>query len=315
MPILITGGTGFVGNYLVQLLTQRGHSIAIISSGIVSQEEPGVQYYEADVRDRDRVQGIVKEVNPAQVYHLAGVTAVDASWANPRMTYEVNFWGACNAFEAAMRLASPPIILNVSTSQVYAQSTEKLSESSPLAPDNPYSTSKAMAELLRIEFKNCSAGGIVTARPFNHSGPGQTPNFVLPSMAKQFAEIELGLRPPKLILGNTRVKRDFTDVRDVVEAYALLLDQGRVGETYNVCSGTSVRLSEIIKMFEAASGTEVEVEVDVSKIRPNETVDICGDPGKISEIGWSPKIPLQKTIADLLDYWRSVLREARSAAC
>ncbi len=308
MPILITGGTGFVGKYLIQLLTQRGNSVAVLSSGLPSRPEPGVHYYEADVRDRDRVEAVVKEVNPSQVYHLAGITAIGASWANPRVTYEVNFWGACNVFEAAMGLASSARILNVSTSQVYARSAEKLSENSPLAPDSPYSASKAMAELLRIEFQDCKTDGIITARPFNHTGPGQAPNFVLPSMAKQFVEIEIGLRPPKLSLGNVEIKRDFSDVRDVVEAYALLMEKGRIGEIYNVCSGSTVPLSDIIKMFEAACGREVEVHADPDKIRPNEVDEICGNPGKIcSETGWSTAIPLKKTIADLLDYWRSIL--------
>lgn len=310
LPILITGGTGFVGKYLIQLLIRRGNSVAVLSSSPSSNQESGVHYYEADVRNRDRVREIVREVNPKQIYHLAGITAVDASWANPRLTYEVNFWGAYNVFEAAMRLSSPPPILNVSTSQVYARSSEKLTESSPIAPDNPYSASKSMAELLRVEFQHYSTGGIVTARPFNHSGPGQTANFVLSSMAKQFVEIELGLRPPQLSLGNIEIKRDFTDVRDVVEAYALLLEKGNPGEIYNVCSGSAVRLSEIIKMFEAAANQQIEVEVDPNKVRANEPKNVCGNPEKISsETGWSPKIPLEKTIPDLLDYWRSKLRE------
>jgi GDP-4-dehydro-6-deoxy-D-mannose reductase len=129
-------------------------------------------------------------------------------------------------------------------------------------------------------------------------------------MAKQFAEIELGLRPAKLSLGNIEIKRDFTDARNVVEAYALLLEKGNTGEIYNVCSGSAVGLSEIIKMFEAAANQPIEVEVDPSKVRPNEPRNICGNPDKItSETGWSPKIPLQKTVSDLLDYWKSKLRE------
>lgn len=312
MPILITGGTGFVGKYLIQLLLQRGDSVAVLSSFRSSDQQPAAHYYEADVRHRDRVQEIVREVNPTQIYHLAGITAVDASWANPRLTYEVNFWGAYNVFEAAMHLSSPPAILNVSTSQVYARSSEKLTESSPVAPDNPYSASKSMAELLRVEFQHYSTGGIVTARPFNHSGPGQTANFVLSSMAKQFAEIELGLRPPQLSLGNIEIKRDFTDVRDVVEAYALLLEKRHAGEIYNVCAGSAVRLSEIIKMFEAAADQQIVVEVDPKKVRSNEPESICGAPEKIrAATGWSPKIPLEKTISDLLDYWKSKLQGER----
>ena len=309
-PILITGGTGFVGKHLIQFLTQQGASIAVLSSGGSPIQESGAQYYEADVRNRERVQAIVGEVKPAKVYHLAGIATANVSWTNPRLTYEVNVWGAYNVFEAAMGLPSPATILNVSSSQVYAPSPEKLTEKSLIAPDSPYSASKAMAELLRTEFRNQTSGGVITARPFNHTGPGQTPNFVLPSMAKQFAEIELGVRPPKLSLGNVGIKRDFSDVLDVVEAYVLLAEKGRPGEIYNVCSGSAIRLSDIIKMFEDASNLKVEVEIDPGKVRADEAAEICGDPGKIqSETGWSPKIPLRETICDLLNYWRLALRE------
>ena len=153
-----------------------------------------------------------------------------------------------------MSLPSPPRILNVSTSQVYACSSRPLREDSLIRPDNPYAASKAMAELLMVAYQRNEAGGIVTARAFNHTGPGQPPSFVLPSIAKQFAEIEAGLQPPKLTVGNIEVERDFTDIRDVVRAYCMLLDRGRTGEIYNVCSGSAVRLADIIQMFQSISG-------------------------------------------------------------
>lgn len=315
LSTLITGGSGFVGQHLIRLLQQREASIAVLSFGRTSRspEERGVHFYEADVRDRDCIAGIVREVNPSHVYHLAAVSAVDVSWANPRLTYEVNFWGTCNVFEAAMKLPAPARILNVSTSQVYARSTERLTETSPIAPDNPYSASKAMSELLSVEFKRSSSGGVVTARPFNHSGPGQAANFFLSAIAKQFAAISLGIAPPKLSVGNIAVKRDFSDVRDVVEAYALLIEKGRVGETYNVCSGVAVRLSDVIKMFEAASKVKVEIVTIPGKIRADDPDEVCGDPTKIrSETGWTPKLSLEKTTSHLLDYWQAILRQERA---
>ena len=313
--ILITGGTGFVGKHLVQLLLkQSGISIAVLSSGRNFAADSQVHHYQADLRNGDHVAGIVREVNPTHVYHLAAVSAIDASWSDPKLTYEINFWGARNVFEAAVKLPSAARILNVSTSQVYGRSRDRLTESSPVAPESPYAASKAMSEFLRIEFGSFSSGGVVTARPFNHSGPGQSPNFVLAAMAKQFAEMSLGLSPPKLSVGNVAVKRDFTDVRDVVVAYALLMEKGRVGDIYNVCSGSTVSLSDVIKMFEAASNIRVDVVSSPNKIRPGEADEICGDPRKItSDTGWSPKISLQKTIVDLLDYWRSLLGPRPSA--
>jgi GDP-4-dehydro-6-deoxy-D-mannose reductase len=265
-----------------------------------------VDYHEVDIRDRGSVRSVVQKVNPDQIYHLAGVSAVDTSWSNPQLTYEVNVFGANNLFNAAMGLPSPPRILNVSTSQVYAPSFRALSEDSLVRPNNPYAASKAMAELLAVEYQRYTAGGIITARAFNHTGPGQTPNFVLPSIAKQFAEIEAGRRPPTLTIGNVEVKRDFTDIRDVVRAYRTLLDKGSTGEVYNVCSGSAIRLADVIQIFESITGTKITIATEATRVRCDDVLQICGDPKKIREgTGWYPQIALQETIADLLDYWRS----------
>src|SRR4029077_6130670 len=141
-------------------------------------------------------------------------------------------------------------------------------------------------------------------------GPGQPPHFVLSSIAKQFAEIEAGLRPPRLALGNIDVKRDFTDVRDVVQAYIALLHKGRTGEVYNVCSGRAIRLADVVDKFRAISGQAVEIEIDPARVRSNEVAEIVGDSSKIrNETGWSPTIPLEKTARDLLDYWREKVKE------
>jgi GDP-4-dehydro-6-deoxy-D-mannose reductase len=247
----------------------------------------------------------LREVSPERVFHLAGISDVASSWKDPRLTFEVNVVGTLNLFEAAMSLPRPPRILNVSTAQVYAPASGGLSEESRIAPDNPYAASKAMAELLRVPYLKCATGGIVTARSFNHTGPGQSDKFVLSSIARQFAEIQAGDRSPKLIVGNVDVERDFTDVRDVVEAYCLLLEKGRVGEIYNVCSGSAVRLADIIRMFESVSVTTVELEKDPARIRPNEAAIVLGDSKKLeADTGWRPRIPLKQTISDLLEYWR-----------
>jgi GDP-4-dehydro-6-deoxy-D-mannose reductase len=305
-PVLVTGGAGFVGRHLVRFLKPRSSQITVITSGTIPAPEPGIRYHEIDIRDRDQVCSVVRELRPAHVYHLAAVSAVDFSWDNPRLTFEVNVLGTYNLFEAAMSLPSPPRILNVSTSQVYARSLEALTEESPIAPENPYAATKTMAELLRIQYAKNTNGGIVTARSFNHTGPEQLPTFVLPSMAKQFAEIDLGLRPPKVTVGNIHVRRDFTDVRDVVRAYSALLESGKPGEVYNVCSGSAVLLSDIIKMFQALVGVEVTLETDASRVRSSEPAQILGNRQKIQrDTAWFPQIPLAKTIEDLVQYWRS----------
>jgi GDP-4-dehydro-6-deoxy-D-mannose reductase len=312
--ILITGGSGFVGTHLIQFLRATTSEIFVLASGAnASSREPKLKHYRLDVRNRDEVNSVVREVRPNQIYHLAGISAVDISWSNPRLTFEVNVLGAYNVFEAAMSLPSTPRILNVSTSQVYASSGGMLTEASPVNPDNPYAASKAMAEFLVVQYRKCIPGGIVTARSFNHTGPGQPTNFVLPSIAKQFAEIEAGLRPPRLTVGDIAVKRDFTDVRDVVQAYIALLQKGRAGEVYNVCSGRAVRLADLVGKFQAICGKTVEIEIDLARVRSNEVAEIVGDSSKIrNETGWSPRIPLEKTVRDLLDYWREKIKDTGS---
>jgi GDP-4-dehydro-6-deoxy-D-mannose reductase len=306
LRILITGGTGFVGTHLIRFLQTRHSQIFVFSSDQKNTGLAGVQYHKVDIRDREAVRTVVQDVGPDHIYHLAGVTAVESSWKHPHLTYEVNVLGAHNLFDAASNLSVPPKILNVSTSQVYAAASDRLTENSPLFPNNPYAASKAMAEFLTPLYSNQITNGIITARPFNHTGCGQLADFLLPSIAKQFAEIELGLCAPKLRLGNLQVKRDFLDVRDVVRAYSALLENGRPTEIYNVCSGTAVLLSEVIEMFQSISGVDVAVEIDSSKVRMREIPEICGDPRKLqAETGWRREIPLERTVEDLLRWWRS----------
>ena len=303
--ILITGGTGFVGSHLLRHLRSSTSNLVIIASETPSSPEAGVEYYELDIRNAGDVQSAIRQIKPNEVYHLAGISAVGLAWANPRLTFEVNVEGTYNVLEATTGLPSPPRILNVSTAQVYAASDAPLSESSPLAPANPYAASKAMAELLEVSFRKACAGGIITARSFNHTGPGQLTSFVLPSFAQQFAEIEAGMRPPKLAVGNIEVKRDFTDVRDVVRAYSELLSKGRPGQVYNVCSGAATLLSDVVKQFQALCRTVVTVETDPACLRAGDISRIVGDPSKIKkEIGWDIRIPLSQTLRDLLDYWQ-----------
>jgi GDP-4-dehydro-6-deoxy-D-mannose reductase len=309
---LITGGTGFVGPHLIHLLKSNASKIAVIASGdgrFRQEQEPQVEYYELDIRKVDEVRSLVHKLSPTHICHLAGISAVDVSWSNPRLTFEVNVLGAYNLFEAAMSLPSPPRILNVSSSQVYASSDRILTETSPISPDNPYAASKAMTELLAVQYRKSIGGGIITARSFNHTGPRQSPNFVLASIAKQFAGMGAGLRPPRLTVGNIDVKRDFTDVRDVVLAYSALLNKGRAGEIYNVCSGSAIRVADVIQKFQTLSGIAIEIDADPARRRPNEVSQIWGDFTKIrQETGWSPQIPLEKTIRDLLTYWRENIK-------
>jgi GDP-4-dehydro-6-deoxy-D-mannose reductase len=315
--ILITGGTGFVGTHLVRHLQSTPSQIIVVSYGSnASLHEPGIEYRRIDIRNRDEVHSVMREFTPDMVYHLAAVSAIGPSWSNPRLTFEVNVLGSFNIFEAAMNLPSPPRILNISTAQVYARSSGPLSENSPLNPENPYAASKAMTELLMIQYRNCMNGGIITARSFNHTGPGQLPTFVLSSIAKQLAAIEAGQAAPTLKVGNIAVTRDFTDVRDIVIAYDRLLEKGRSGEVYNVCSGRPVLLANVIKEFQMNCRASIKVEVDQDRVRPSDVAQMVGDPTKIrTATGWEPDTPLETTIRDLQDYWRGrISREGLTPA-
>ena len=313
MRVLITGGTGFVGAHLISFLKTRATYIGVIASGGSPTRHPEAHYHELDIRNAGEVRSVVNEVRPSHVFHLAGVSAVDVSWRESRLNFEVNVCGAYNLFEAAMSLPAPPRILNVSTSQVYAASGHPLSEEDPVHPANPYAASKAMAEMIRVQYQHHRLGGIVTARSFNHTGPGQSANFVIPSMAKQFAEIELGMRPASITVGNIQIKRDFSDVRDVVRAYFLLLEHGGTGEVYNVCRGVAVRLEDILKMFQSVCGVEVKIEIDPDRLRRSDPLEICGNPQKLSAAtGWRPQIPLSQTISDTLDHWKSELKHEKT---
>lgn len=307
--ILITGGTGFVGSYLVRFLKSPGTKVIVVSSEEPKVREADVDYCKADIRNLDEIQAVFRGAKPNRVFHLAGVSSVARSWDNPRLAFDVNVVGSYNVFETALRLPSPPKILNISTSQVYAHSSPPLTETSSQAPDNPYAATKAMAELLMVLYKKCTNGGVITARAFNHTGPGQSPEFVLPSFAKQFAEIEAGLYPPVLKVGNINVKRDFTDVRDVVAAYSELLDKGTAGEIYNVCSGRAVLLADIVTLLQKNCNVAVKIEVEANRVRSSDVPALVGDPRKLqTTTGWSPKIPLETTLKDLQDYWRAAVK-------
>jgi GDP-4-dehydro-6-deoxy-D-mannose reductase len=304
--VLVTGGTGFVGSYLVPYLQSNGDDVTVLASRSNPSMNSSTHYYDVDVRHTAAVRAVVRDSAPDFIYHLAAISTLAMAATNPELTYEVNVLGAYNIFEAAMNQSSPVRVLNISSSQVYAPSASRLNEDAPVVPAGPYASSKAMTEVLAKQYRERSGGGIITARPFNHTGPGQSEDFVLSSIAKQFAEIEIGRRKPTLSLGNIQVKRDFTDVRDVVRAYKAVVIGGTLGEVYNVCSGIAISIEEILEIFQRIANVKVSVEVDPNRVRENDVPTISGDASKIARnTGWHPTIELPETLMDLLNYWRS----------
>ena len=259
-----------------------------------------------DLRDAAAVAAVVAEIRPDRVIHLAAQAFVPASFANPHETFDINFTGTYNLLAGLKAAGFKGRMLYVGSGDTYGLvPPERLPvlESQPLLPRSPYAVSKVAAEALCYQWSQTEAFKIVLARPFNHIGPGQSRQFALPDFARQIVEIKLGRRPPVLSVGDIDVTRDFTDVRDVARAFALLLERGANGEAYNVCSGAEVSLREIIGMLMAAAGVEARIEQDPARVRMAEQRRMLGSNIKLATAtGWRPEIGLRQSVADIIDY-------------
>lgn len=304
---LITGINGFAGTHLATHLQTRGEEVV----GLVRERGRGpadVVLVEADLRDGAAVERAVRQAAPSRIYHLAALTEVRASFEAAVETFAVNAAGTLNLLEAARHHAPSARVLVVSSSEVYGRGPHPgpIHESRPLEPESPYAASKAAADLLAYQYWRGWGLEVIRARPFHHTGPGQRPEFVWSSFAMQIAQAEAGLGPPVLRVGNLDVARDFTDVRDVARAYALLMERGAPGEVYNVCSGQASRLRDQLDVLLAQARCPVRVEVDPARLRPDDPPLIVGDPRKLQQAtGWAPAIPIRQTLGDLLEWWRS----------
>jgi GDP-4-dehydro-6-deoxy-D-mannose reductase len=292
---LITGGLGFVGFWLADHLREQGDQVVSIDQ-------------EVDVTDPGALLAALSAAAPDAVYHLAALTHVGKSWDEPLRVLEVNVIGTGAVLAAARECGTDPRILVVSSAEVYGAVTDPallpLDEESPTAPLTPYAASKLAAEALGAQAFLGHGQQVLTVRPFNHIGPGQTPNFAVPALAKRIVEADRK-KAPTIPVGNLEARRDFTDVRDVVRAYRLLIESGKPGTVYNVCSGRDVSIREIADGLLDLAGTALEFETDPSLVRPVEVPVLRGDPGRLTEAtGWKPEIPLRQTLADVLGYWR-----------
>jgi GDP-4-dehydro-6-deoxy-D-mannose reductase len=265
---------------------------------------------------RGDVERLIRSARPEKIYHLAGQAFVPKSFSQPLETFQANVTGALNVLEAVRQLTAAkelsPSVLIVSSAEVYGAVTEQdlpVSEQLPLRPANPYAASKACADLIAQQYASAFGLNVVIARPFNHLGPGQSDAFVGSAFAKQFAEMALGTRERRLHTGNLAPERDFTDVRDVVRAYALLMESPDRRGVYNICSGNPVSIQHIVDLLSGICGFSVEVVPDESRKRANEVPRISGTAAKLnSAAGWKPEIPLHKTLTDLMSYWKDRLR-------
>ncbi|HXJ95831.1 MAG TPA: GDP-mannose 4,6-dehydratase [Terriglobia bacterium] len=318
MKALITGGAGFAGSHLAEHLLNQNCDLTLIarpeeSLGGIEHLLPQVRLEHADLRDFDRVRRILAEVRPHRIYHLAALSSVVESFHNPRECYDVNLGGTLNLLESWRDLGFEARLLLVSSSDVYGQVNEvdlPLREGSSLRPASPYAGSKVAAEFLALQFGLSYGLPVVRVRPFHHTGPRQSPAFVCSSLARQVAEIACGLRPAVISVGNPDVGRDFSDVRDIVRGYALLMDRGRAGEVYQLCSGRAVTVGLLIECLTAEVPIPIEVRIEATRVRAGEATVLWGDPARVrAEIAWSPEYELKKTLSDLEAYWEKQIRD------
>jgi GDP-4-dehydro-6-deoxy-D-mannose reductase len=291
VKILLTGASGFVGRYVQASIP-----------GCLPLTEDGKS---VDLRDASRVDSIVRALRPEAVIHLAAQSSVAASFCSSRETFEINFLGLLNLLDSLKRSRFTGRFLFVGSGAVYGLVPEAdlpVIEEYPLRPRSPYAVSKVAAEALCFQWSQVADFEIVMARPFNHCGPGQSDRFVIANLAGQLRKIKRGLLPPILYAGDLDVSRDFTDVRDVVRAYALLLQQGRNGRIYNVCSGTQHAIRDLLAMMLNIAGVLVQIVDDRKRFRESEQRIMRGDPRRINEeIGWRPAISITQSLADVLN--------------
>ena len=322
MRVLITGITGFVGSHMAEFALAQGAEVfgACRWRSNTENIEPlrsRLHLVEADLRDQSSVQEMLEAAAPDCIFHLAGQSQVMNSWHAPVETLETNIIGQVRLLEAIRHRGGHfPKVLVVGSSEEYGLVQEQelpVTEEQQLRPLSPYAVSKVAQDLLGHQYF-CSYGiPAVRARAFNHDGPRRGEVFVTSAFARQIAEIEIGAREPVILVGNLKARRDYTDVRDIVRGYWLLLERGAPGEAYNLCSGRSHAIQEILDFFLANStARNIEVREDPSRLRPSDQPNLYGSAAKVhAATGWTPTIPFEQTLKDVLNYWRERVQRSR----
>lgn len=319
MRVLVTGIAGFVGAHLADFLRAQHPEVQVFGlvrpHGSLPELPSRVFPVEADLEDAAAVEAAFDVVHPDRIIHLAAQSSVHRSWEDPAGTLRANVLGLLNMLEAVRRRALAPRILVIGSAEEYGQVDPKeipLDEKAPLRPNSPYAVSKVSQSYLALQYALSHQMAIIRTRTFHHTGPGRGELFAESSFARQIAEIELKRRPPMIEVGNLEAVRDFSDVRDVVRAYWALLDRGEPGEVYNVCSGQSLRIRDLLDRLIALAEVDVEIRVDGSRLRPADIPALVGNPRKLQQAtGYAPRIDLADTLADLLRYWRERLGAGR----
>ena len=302
--VLIFGAGGFVGKYLSEEMINHGYVVEGSDMQKTDNILDAVGFFPCNILDTEKVAALIQERQPDYIVNLAAISSVGASWNMPAMTMSVNVVGALNILEAAKKLQKMPEIMFIGSSEEYVPSSSATSEDTELNANNPYGISKMTQEKFAEMYRQRYGMRIYYVRPFNHTGIGQRDSFVLPSFCRQAAEIESSGKPGTIHVGNLEAKRDFSDVRDIVRAYRLILESGNYGTVYNVGSGEAYSLKDILNHIIAFSNQKIDVVVDEDKYRPIDTPLVLCDYHKIkSELGWEPQYSIFDTLKEMYQYY------------
>lgn len=310
---LVTGITGFVGSHLAELLLKEGFEVYGTTrprskTDNIDHIINKLKIHDADVLDSHSLSAILTKIKPGYIFHLAAQSFVQTSWASPTTTMEINAIGTIHLFEAVRRAEIEPVIQIAGSSEEYGLVYPKevpVKEENQLRPLSPYAVSKVAMDYLGYQYHKSYKMKIVRTRAFNHTGPRRGEIFAESNFAKQIAMIEKGKQEPVILVGNLEAERDYTDVRDTIRAYLLSLEKCKYGEVYNVATGKSVKIRRVLEKLLSMSRIKVEIRKDESRMRPSDVPILIGDSTKFRKAtGWKPEIPFEKTLEDLLNYWR-----------
>ncbi len=321
--ILITGITGFAGSHLADYILAEQPGVEVFGTyrwrsrrENIEHLEGKIRLLESDLGDMVALRTALDVARPEAIFHLAAQSFVPTSWTAPAETFSVNAVGQIHLFEAIRSLGLDPVVQLACSSEEYGlvhKDETPIRESNPLRPLSPYAVSKVAQDLLGYQYFKSYGLRTIRTRGFNHEGPRRGEVFVMSNFAKQIATIEAGLQEPVIQVGNLGAVRDFTDVRDVVRAYWLAVERGEPGEVYNIASGRGITIREMLDRLIAQSTSTVRVELDPARLRPSDVEVLLGDASKFrAATGWEPRIPLERTLADSLDYWRGRLALRRA---
>ena len=314
--VLITGISGFVGSHLAEFLLERGMEVYGTirwrsKLDNIKHIQDKIELIEADIKDAYSIQKTIDNVEPDYIFHLAAQSFVPTSWKAPSETVVTNIIGTLNLFEATRNSNSDPRIQVAGSSEEYGMvfpDELPIKETNPLRPLSPYAVSKVATDLLGYQYHQSYGLKIVRTRAFNHTGPRRGEPFVSSNFAKQIAEIEKGLKPPVIHVGNLNAQRDFTDVRDIANAYWLSVQKCEFGEVYNICTGVARSIRSVLDLLLDMTNVKIEVKQDPERMRPSDVEILLCDCSKFRQrTGWEPKIAFEDTMKDLLDYWRGLV--------